>query len=168
MNEKLTSITEELDRLSADISQMLARVATMQQTVKALARDLPPEPLPAPEPAEPALEPETVPTVESTEVPATVTDEEPTASQQAPGPLRETPARDLRKLFTINDLYRFRRELFGNSDSEMADTVNLIAAMNSLDEAEDYVYGDLGWSRDNDEVADFMTIVGRAFGRRVY
>ena len=37
--------------------------------------------------------------------------------------------------------------------------------MSSLDEAEDYFYNDLCWEPDNDNVKDFMEIVGRYFSR---
>lgn len=150
MNEKLAQITAGLESLSADLAQMLAQVASLQQAVNSIMQSTP-EP-PTGYAAEPHLP----------EVP----DETPAAG--SPEEEEEMPSRDLRRLFTVNDLYRFRRELFGNSDSDMADTINLLSAMNSMAEVEDYVYDDLGWSHDNDEVVDFMTIVGRAFGRRAY
>lgn len=70
---------------------------------------------------------------------------------------------DLRHCFTINDRFRFKRELFGNSDSEMTDTINIVSAMNSFNEAEDYLYDDLGWDPSVDEVKDFMAIIERYF-----
>lgn len=85
------------------------------------------------------------------------TDEEPT--EPRPEPRRQWA-------FTINDRYRFRRELFGNSDAEMIDTLELLAAMSSADEAEEYLFDDLGWDRTNDDVADFMAIVRRRFADR--
>ncbi|MCM1518404.1 MAG: hypothetical protein NC117_07170 [Pseudoflavonifractor sp.] len=69
----------------------------------------------------------------------------------------------LRRSFTINDKFRFRRELFGNSETEFADTLNLVSAMGSLSEAEDYFYGDLEWDADNEEVKDFMDVISRYF-----
>lgn len=73
---------------------------------------------------------------------------------------------DLRKSFTLNDRFRFRRELFGNSDSEMTDTINMVSAMNSYAEAEEYFYEDLGWDSSVEEVKDFMAIVERHFKGR--
>ncbi len=72
-------------------------------------------------------------------------------------------SRNLKLAFTINDRYRFRRELFGNSDTEFADTINLVSAMSSLQEAEEYFYGDLEWDASNEEVRDFMTIIAHYF-----
>ncbi|MDE7407302.1 MAG: hypothetical protein K2M76_02680, partial [Muribaculaceae bacterium] len=61
---------------------------------------------------------------------------------------------ELRRLFTLNDKYRFRRELFGNDNAAMTDTVNMLEAMTSLAEAEDYLYNDMGWDAESDEVKE--------------
>lgn len=74
---------------------------------------------------------------------------------------------DLRRSFTLNDCFRFRRELFGNNDNEFADALNLVSAMNSLSEAEEYFYDDLGWDASNEEVKEFISIISRHFnGKR--
>lgn len=74
---------------------------------------------------------------------------------------------DLRRSFTLNDRFRFRRELFGNNDNEFADALNLVSAMNSLSEAEEYFYDDLGWDASNEEVKEFISIISRHFnGKR--
>ena len=77
--------------------------------------------------------------------------------------LARDSARDLRRAFTLNDRFRFRRELFGNSENRLVEAIDIIDAMNSLDEAEEYFYGDLGWDRESDDVKDFMTIVANHF-----
>lgn len=63
------------------------------------------------------------------------------------------------KVFTLNDKFRFRRELFGNSEYEFNDAVNLVGAMQSPTEAEEYFYDQLGWDPENEEVKAFMHIV---------
>lgn len=73
---------------------------------------------------------------------------------------------DLRKLFTLNDRFRFRRELFGNNDNEFADALNLVSAMNSFAEAEEYFYEDLGWNTSNEEVKEFIAIISRYFSSK--
>lgn len=65
--------------------------------------------------------------------------------------------------FTLNDKFRFRRELFGNSDIDFADALNVVDAMNSIDELEDYFYNDLCWDPNDENVIDFMSIVGARF-----
>lgn len=66
--------------------------------------------------------------------------------------------------FCLNDRFRFRRELFSNSDAEFSAAMNTIAAMESYEEAEEYFLGQLGWDAENPEVADFMEIIRGYFG----
>lgn len=65
--------------------------------------------------------------------------------------------------FTLNDKFRFRRELFANSDVDMADAIQVASGMNSREELEDYFYNDLCWDPENPTVSDFLRIVGRRF-----
>lgn len=74
--------------------------------------------------------------------------------------------RDLRKAFTLNDKFLFRRELFGGSDQELSDTIDLLTAMHTLDEAREYLLDDLQWDPDNDVVKDFLDIVTNHFKTR--
>ncbi len=72
-------------------------------------------------------------------------------------------ANDLRRAFTLNDKFRFRRGLFGNNDSLFADTLNTLMAMHSVDEATDYLYNDMGWNPEDEDVKDFISIVRNHF-----
>lgn len=65
--------------------------------------------------------------------------------------------------FTLNDRFRFRRELFSNSDAEYSSAMDLIASMDSYEEAEEYFLDELGWSLENPEVKDFMDIIQKYF-----
>lgn len=82
-------------------------------------------------------------------------DEEPTAASAKPksGGTGRKPA------FCLNDRFRFRRELFSNSDSEFSEALGRVACMESYDEAEDYFIGSLGWDPENPEVVDFLEII---------
>ncbi len=77
--------------------------------------------------------------------------------------LSRREALDLKRAFTLNDKFRFRRGLFGNNDSLFADTLNTLMAMHSIDEAEEYLYGDMGWSPEDEDVKDFVSIVRNHF-----
>ena len=70
---------------------------------------------------------------------------------------------DIRKMFTLNDNYKFRRQLFDNSQQQYADTLSKIELMNSMADAESYIYDTMGLDRDNADVKDFMTIVTAYF-----
>lgn len=108
----------------------------------AVAEEAAPEPAPTPEPA-PAR-----------------------ASAPAQAFDLDTARMDICKAFTINDKFLFRRELFGGNDAEMTDTIDLLASMHSLAEAEEYLYDDLQWDRENDTVRDFMAIIANYFNIR--
>ena len=114
-----------------------------------------PEPVEAPTPAPEEVEPEA-----ETEEFEPAPDDQPLTLDEA---LHRDMTKDLRQAFSLNDRYRYRRELFGNSDSVMNETLNLIEAMHSFDEAEDYFYNDLQWEHDSPEVADFMVIIKNHF-----
>ena len=147
-----------------------------------------PEPVVAPEPSVVQPEPATEPTPVSEPEPTPVDEPEPVeaptpapeevepeaeAEEFEPDPddqpltldeaLQRDMTKDLRQAFSLNDRYRYRRELFGNSDSVMNETLNLIEAMHSFDESEDYFYNDLQWEHDSPEVADFMVIIKNHF-----
>lgn len=70
---------------------------------------------------------------------------------------------DIKKLFTLNDNYKFRRQLFSNSQQEYAQTLLMIEGMESTFDAEDYFYKTLGWDRENPDVKDFMSIISAYF-----
>lgn len=115
------------------------------------------EEAPMPEP-EPKADPNPVPKAAAPE--ATATETRPVPVDEM---LSRREARDLRKAFTLNDKFLFRRELFGGSDPEFADTVELLQTMTSLDEAREYLFDDLQWDPENPVVKDFMAIVVNHF-----
>ena len=65
--------------------------------------------------------------------------------------------------FTLNDKFRFRRELFGNSDIDMNEALDVVDAMTSREEVEDYFYNDMCWDPNNEDVKDFIRIVTAKF-----
>lgn len=65
--------------------------------------------------------------------------------------------------FSLNDRYRFRRELFNFSDEEMDEAIQAVSAMNSMDDVEDYFYNDLCWDPENPDVRDFIAVVASRF-----
>ena len=69
------------------------------------------------------------------------------------------PNAKLLKAFTLNDRFRFRRELFGGDDADFTETLKLLADMDSYADACDYLYNDMMWDSSDPNVADFMAIV---------
>ena len=92
-----------------------------------------------------------------------MTDDEEEQDLRIDEKLQRNLSKDLRKAFSLNDHFRFRRELFSNSEPDMTDTLNLVETMESFQEAEEYFYNDMGWDPENMDVADFMNIIKKHF-----
>lgn len=71
-------------------------------------------------------------------------------------------AGDIRKAFTINDRFRFRRELFGGDDRAMQDVIAHLAELSDFAAAERYI-SSLGWDRDSEAVGEFLGIINTYF-----
>lgn len=69
---------------------------------------------------------------------------------------------DLRKYFTLNDRFRFKRELFNGSDADFINTIDTISAMSSVDEVTDYL-STMGWDIKSDIVEEFLNIINSYF-----
>ena len=120
---------------------------------------------PEPEPEE-ELEPEIVPEIEAEPEPEIIKNVDETAPETIitlDEAFIRNKAKDLKSAFSLNDTFRFRRELFGNSAADMNDAIDLVNAMNSYEEAEDYFINDLGWDAESDEVGEFMEIIRNHF-----
>lgn len=120
-----------------------------------------PEPAATPEPVAEEPKPAAMKPVE-TDVPAATAADSPSVLR-LDEKLARAYSRDLKKAFSLNDRFRFRRELFGNSDTQMTDTLNLVEAMPSYSEALDYFYTDLEWDRTMPEVIEFLKIIEQHF-----
>ena len=120
-----------------------------------------------PEPElEEELEPEIVPEIEAEPEPEIIKNVDETAPDAIitlDEAFIRNKAKDLKSAFSLNDTFRFRRELFGNSAADMNDAIDLVNAMNSYEEAEDYFINDLGWDAESDEVGEFMEIIRNHF-----
>lgn len=146
-------------------SEVRVAEATVVKDEEAVGGEEAPEPEPSAEEA-----PTAGPIVESDADAQAVAIEESPAAEPIPvdavtaaSGATGSPARDLRKAFTLNDKFLFRRELFGGSDQEFSDTIDLLSAMHSLDEAREYLFDDLQWDPKSDVVKDFMDIITNHF-----
>lgn len=82
----------------------------------------------------------------------------------SPSPINDDMIRSRGKLvFSINDKYRYRRELFDDSDVEFNNTLAIVASMDSFEEAEDYFLNEQGWDPENETVRDFLDKIRRYF-----
>ena len=68
-----------------------------------------------------------------------------------------------RLVFSINDRYRFKRELFNNSDADLNTTLAFVASMDDYEEAEEYFIDELGFDPKNQTVVDFFDVLSKYF-----
>ena len=90
-------------------------------------------------------------------------DETPAAPLRVDEKLQRSMSKDIRTAFSVNDRFRFQRELFAGSASAMNTAIEHIEMMSSYGNAELYFFSQLHWDRDNEDVKDFMTIVRNHF-----
>lgn len=151
MEMTIDEILDRIDAIEAQLSELRSAVQSLQQP------QAQPE-VPAIE--EPAIEEPETPAIEepapAIEEPAI---EEPEPVEEEPEEQEPTGGCDLRSAFTLNDRYRFCRELFGNSRGEMAEVIDTLSAMRSMDEIEEYLYDTLQWDAANPEVEAFVAVV---------
>ncbi|MDE6320668.1 MAG: hypothetical protein K2L93_00045, partial [Muribaculaceae bacterium] len=72
---------------------------------------------------------------------------------------RRRSGRPMIKLFTLNDRYRFRRELFGNLDAAMAEALDTLSMMDDIGQARAYLEDDLCWDMTLPEVEEFVVAI---------
>ena len=89
--------------------------------------------------------------------------DEPQAPLRVDEKLQRTLSKDIRKAFSVNDRFRFQRELFAGSANAMNTAIEHIEIMRSYGNAELYFYSQLNWDRENEVVQDFMNIVRNHF-----
>ena len=112
-------------------------------------------------------EPAPVPEPEDLPIPPTPTDvpvaEVPEPPLRVDEKLQRHLSKDIRKALSINDRFRFQRELFAGSADALNTAIEHIEAMRSYGNAELYFYSQLHWDRENEVVKDFMGLVRNHF-----
>lgn len=67
---------------------------------------------------------------------------------------------------SVNDRFRFRRELFGGSNPEFESALNLIATMDNYEEAYDYFIVGQEWDEQQPVVSEFLDMLRRYFSKK--
>lgn len=70
---------------------------------------------------------------------------------------------DFRKAFSLNDRFRFRRELFGGDESRMNKAITDLNNINSFEESMTYLHQELQWNIEDEAVADFLKLIEKRF-----
>lgn len=76
------------------------------------------------------------------------------------------PARRPGSFFSVNDNFRFRRELFGNSAADFTASLGVVEGLADYKAAEDYFYNDLQWDASKPEVEEFMGHIADYFKQK--
>ncbi len=71
--------------------------------------------------------------------------------------------RKLKTLFSINDRFRFSRELFGGSTRRFDDSLNFLEMALDYNEVEDYFIEEVGMDPEDDTVKEFLEVLSKAF-----
>lgn len=86
----------------------------------------------------------------------------PAAHAAAPSPVAESN-QHVQPVFTLNDRFRFIREIFKGNSQDFNDTLKQLSSMTSADEVVEYLTDDLCLDPENQDVADFTAIVTQRF-----
>lgn len=144
IDERQRELKALIDEMMADQEPEPSDISEASESSESSESSEPSEPSEPTEPTEPS---------EPTE------SSEPTEHSE-PEPAK--PVSDIRKAFTINDRFRFRRELFAGDDSAFMAVLDNLAKCSTLAEADDYLAG-MPWDRDSDIIAEFMAVVANHF-----
>ena len=115
-----------------------------------------PEPTPDPMPA-PAPKPTPIPVPKMAPAPLSHAD---TSLNDA---IERTKLTDLRKAFTLNDRFRFCRELFDRDEARMNDTLSALNEAHSYSESLDLLRARVQWDFDGETATDFLKFIERRF-----
>lgn len=70
---------------------------------------------------------------------------------------------DFRKAFSLNDRFRFRRELFGGDEDRMNKAISELNDIHSYEESISFLHNELHWNIEDDAVADFLKLIEKRF-----
>lgn len=70
---------------------------------------------------------------------------------------------DFRKAFSLNDRFRFRRELFGGDEARMNKAINDLNDLHSYEDSVTYLNNELQWNIEDEAVADFIKLLEKRF-----
>lgn len=70
---------------------------------------------------------------------------------------------DFRKAFSLNDRFRFRRELFGGDEEKMNRAIRDLNELTTYEDSISYLHHQLQWNVDDAAVADFILLLEKRF-----
>ncbi|MCC8144613.1 MAG: hypothetical protein LIO97_12615, partial [Tannerellaceae bacterium] len=70
---------------------------------------------------------------------------------------------DFRKAFSLNDRFRFRRELFKGDEALMNKVISELNNIDSLELSLEYLTGQFNWNQEEESVSDFIKLLEKRF-----
>ncbi|MDR0430780.1 MAG: hypothetical protein LBH58_09935 [Tannerellaceae bacterium] len=70
---------------------------------------------------------------------------------------------DLRKAFSLNDKFYFRKELFGGDEAKMSKVISDLNNMHSYEESVAYLNEKLNWNIEDSTVTEFLKLLEKRF-----
>lgn len=70
---------------------------------------------------------------------------------------------DFRKAFSLNDRFRFRRELFGGEEERMNKVISDLNDLHAYEDSITYLNNELKWNIEDEAVADFIKLLEKRF-----
>lgn len=111
-------------------------------------------------------EPEPTLAVETPEAPEDAADTTEACEVSEAEKMQEAPIGGAMPPISVNDRFRFRRELFGGSNPEFESALNLIATMDNYEEAYDYFIVGQEWDEQQPVVSEFLDMLRRYFSKK--
>lgn len=111
-----------------------------------------------PQPA-PAPKPQPAPTLKPQPAPASTSHAEASLNDA----IERTKLIDLRKAFTLNDRFRFCRELFGRNEERMNEMLNMLNEARSYEESLKLLHAHVQWDFESETATDFLNFIERRF-----
>ena len=150
-------IEQEPEPIADEPKPIIEESKPIEEEVKPIAEEAKPvsaAPTPAAEEAKPA--------VSHKETPA-----EPAVAKPQPNSLNDLlerqPLSDFRKAFSLNDRFRFRRELFSGSETLMNQVIADLNEIKSYEESIAYINKVLHGSVEEEAMADFLQLIEKRF-----
>ena len=182
-NSLIQEIKNDLNSIKKQVEVTLAKLEVLEALYKLDVVKEPiveSEPIVVPEPivesepvveSEPAIEPESELEQEEVEVEVEV-EVEPTPNSsfltpncEVATPNCEAPVelRNLMSIIGLNDRFRFRHDLFSDSNDLFKETIEILNTIENFDKAVDYLQGKFKWNEEDATVVYFYEIIKPKF-----
>ena len=159
LEAELASLEAELDELKGKEPQVIEKIVEVEKPVEVIKEVIvEKEPLPVIE--EPVVEPEVSPD-ETGETPDGKGEIEEVASPKAA--VYGKAVGDIRLAISLGDRFLYQRELFGQNAELMQKTLTDLNALNSFEEAMNYI-SSFNWDTESNSYQQFLVTLHRRFG----